>query len=171
MGVKFLTTRFGELDLPEERVILFPYGLIGLAGVRRFVLVDHPGGGPFQWLQAVDAPDLAFAVVDPRLFFRDYQVPVREEDLRTIGIHSVEEGVVVVILVVPRDPRGITANLLGPILINTRGRLGRQLVLEVPGYGARHPLFPEREGPDREEPGRDAGVEDFAASGREEASC
>ncbi len=157
MGVQFRTTRFGDLDLPPERVLTFPRGLIGFAGVRRFVLLDNPGGGPFRWLQAVDVPDLAFVVTDPRLFFQDYQVPVRDEDLRSIGIERIDEGVVVVILVVPHDPRRITANLLGPVVINLRDRLARQFVLEVPGYSTRHFLFPQEE---------TAGV-----SLRKEASC
>ena len=33
----------------------------------------------FFWLQAVDEPSLAFVVTDPTLFFKDYQVPLREE--------------------------------------------------------------------------------------------
>jgi flagellar assembly factor FliW len=151
MGVTFPTTRFGQLDLPPERILTFPQGLIGFAEVRRFALVDNPGGGPFQWLQAVEVPELAFAVTDPRLFFEDYEVPVRAGELRSIGIERIDEGVVVVILVVPRDPRGITANLLGPIVINLRSRLARQIVLDVPGYTTRHRLFPDEAEP-RAEP-------------------
>ena len=144
MGVKIATTRFGDLDLPDEKVITFPKGLIGFAQVRRFVVLDHPGGGPFQWLQAVDVPELAFVVTDPTLFFRDYQVPVKSEELRSIGIESMDEGVVVVILVVPKDPKGITANLQGPIVINVARRLARQFVLDMPQYTTKHPIFPEK---------------------------
>ena len=39
MGVMIKTTRFGELDLPEERIITFPQGLIGFGDVRRFAIV------------------------------------------------------------------------------------------------------------------------------------
>ena len=54
---------------------------------------------------------------------------------------SVERALVIVILVVPRDPWGITANLQGPLVINTRERLGIQLVLNVPEYTTRHLVF------------------------------
>ena len=33
----------------------------------------------FFWLQSVDEPALAFVVTDPSIFFKDYQVPIREE--------------------------------------------------------------------------------------------
>ncbi|MGH2627469.1 MAG: flagellar assembly protein FliW, partial [Anaerolineales bacterium] len=97
------------------------------------------------------------------LFFEDYHVPVKEEELRSIGIERIDDGVVVVILVVPREPRRITANLMGPIVINARDRLARQLVLEVPGYTTRHPIFPS------EDP---AGAQPRVRAARgEEAAC
>jgi flagellar assembly factor FliW len=34
----------------------------------------------------------------------------------------------------------ITANLLGPLVINPRTRRGRQLVLTESGYSTRHPV-------------------------------
>ena len=161
MGVKFRTTRFGELDLPPERIFEFPQGLIGFSEVRRFALVENPKGGPFEWLQAVEFPDLAFVVTDPLFFFPEYRVPVRVEDLKGIGAESVNDAVVVVILVVPRDPRGITANLQGPVVINLRTRMGCQLVLDVPGYTTSHPIFG----------GGEEAMERQEAARAEEASC
>jgi flagellar assembly factor FliW len=158
MEMNVRTTRFGEIEVPLERIIEFPQGLIGFSEVRRYALVDNPGGGPFQWLQAVDIPGLAFAITDPRVFFPDYKVPVRAEDLASIRASGIDEAVVVVILVVPKDPRGITANLQGPIVINLRERLARQLVIDLPGYTTRHPIFPKA-------------AEGAAARTAEEASC
>lgn len=145
MGVMIKTTRFGELDLPEERIITFPQGLIGFGDVRRFAIVENPRGGPFQWLQSVDLPGLAFVITDPCIFFPDYTVPVRTEDLRVIGLDGLSSAAVVVILVVPSDPHRISANLQGPIVINLRDRLARQLVLEIPEYTTRHFIFQQAE--------------------------
>ncbi|MBN1422655.1 MAG: flagellar assembly protein FliW [Planctomycetes bacterium] len=135
------TTRFGTIDVPEERVISFPRGLIGFPHTTRYVLLDHPGGGPFRWLQSADAPAVAFAVTDPRLFFEDYRVPVSREDLQAIGLEDAAEAAVVVILVVPKDPESITANLLGPVVINARDRIAAQIVLESGTYTTRHRIF------------------------------
>jgi flagellar assembly factor FliW len=155
--LRFSTTRFGELELGADRILSFPQGLIGFAEARRFTLIDHPGGGPFRWLQSLDAPELAFVVADPQLFFADYRVPLSVEDLRSIGLERIEDGAVVVILVVPRDPLRITANLLGPIVINLKGRLARQLVLDSSGYTTQHAIF--------------AGPEPLLSAGRKEARC
>ncbi len=145
--MKFFTTRFGELEVQEKDIITFPRGLIGFPDAARYVVIDHPGGGPFRWLQAVDRPETAFAVTDPLLFFPDYRVPVSSEDLKDIRIADPADGVVVVILVVPRDPWKITANLQGPVVINTRERLGVQLVLTSPEYSTKHCIFSREEVP------------------------
>ena len=50
---------------------------------------------------------------------------------------------VCVILVVPNDPKQITANLRGPIVINPELRLGIQLVLAGEEFPVHAPLFPE----------------------------
>jgi len=42
---------------------------------------------------------------------------------------------------VPEDPREISANLQGPILINTENSLAKQLVLVNSEYRVQHPLF------------------------------
>ena len=139
--MKIATTRFGEIEVREEDIVAFPRGLIGFPQAQRYVLLDHPGGGPFRWLQSTDSPPTAFVVTDPLLFFPEYRVPVSPDELREIHIAEPGDGVVVVILVVPRDPYGITANLQGPVVINTVARLGVQLVLNVPEYGTKHPIF------------------------------
>jgi flagellar assembly factor FliW len=146
------------MELPEERIYTFPQGLIGFPQVRRFAMVDNPGGGPFQWLQAVDFPELAFVITDPLVFFPDYTVPLKVEVLQSIGMEDVKQAVVVVILVVPHNPRLITANLQGPIIINPAGRIARQLVLDVAEYSTRHFIFEQEK------------MEDLTAQ-EEEISC
>ena len=42
--VHVVSSRFGELDVPVDRVLHFPQGLIGFARARRFVILDHRPG-------------------------------------------------------------------------------------------------------------------------------
>ncbi|MBI4230821.1 MAG: flagellar assembly protein FliW [Planctomycetes bacterium] len=116
-------------------------GLLGLESIRRFVLVDQPGGGPLQGLQAVEEPALAFIVADPLLFFADYRIPVRAEDLAPIDLTDPSQGKVLVILWVPDDPTLATANLQGPLVLNPERGLARQLVLADGRYATKHRLF------------------------------
>ena len=63
----------------DERVITFPGGLLGFPDHTRFALIQTGEENYFFWLQSVDEPNLAFVVTDPSIFFKDYEVPIREE--------------------------------------------------------------------------------------------
>jgi flagellar assembly factor FliW len=56
------TTRFGAVDVDEERIIHFPAGLLGFSSYRRYALLQPDDQGIFFWLQSIEAPDLAFVV-------------------------------------------------------------------------------------------------------------
>src|SRR5687768_5931065 len=77
------TTRFGTLSVEDERIITFPNGLLGFPDHTRFALIQTGEENYFFWLQAVDEPNLAFVVTDPGIFFKDYDVPIREETARS----------------------------------------------------------------------------------------
>jgi flagellar assembly factor FliW len=135
------TSRFGEVEVAEDEILEFPDGLLGFPALKRYVLLPNPKGGPFLWLQSLEDPAIAFVVVDPADFFKEYKVSVRPEDVGPIRLTDASQGRVVVILTVPGDPREITANLQGPIILNVKDRLGRQLVLGEPGLTTRHKLM------------------------------
>ncbi len=141
-AVTFSTQRFGEVTVPSERVVNFPRGLVGLPQAQRFVFLHaEETPGTFFWMQSVVDPALAFVVCEPQIFFPDYRVPLSREDQIALGIEQVEDGLVCVILVVPDDPKQITANLRGPLVINTERRIGFQLVLAGEAYPVRGLLF------------------------------
>ena len=84
------STRFGRLDINEDRVMTFPGGLLGFPDHARYALIQTSAENYFFWLQCVDDPNLAFVVTDPSIFFKSYEVPLKEEaqeqlDLRPCG--------------------------------------------------------------------------------------
>lgn len=151
--MKVVTSRFGDLEVPDDYVYRFPEGVLGFPGIELYFVLNNPKGGPFQWLQAVDPGSLAFVVSDPSLFMSDYRVRVRPEDLVSVDLENVSEGFVLVILTVPRDPKEITANLQGPLIFNPVKRLGKQIVLSDPVYTTRHKIFSSLPTPTGSAPG------------------
>ena len=139
--VRVATTRFGPVDVPEASCYEFRDGVLGFPGVTRFALFDNPGGGPLKWLQAMDDPALAFVCCDPTLFLPGYRAEVRREELSEISLERAEDGHVLCILVIGKNPAETTANLLGPLILNVPKRLGKQLVLSDSSYSARHPIL------------------------------
>jgi flagellar assembly factor FliW len=128
-------------EVKDESLLVFPSGILGFPEWTRYVLLDHDTDAPFKWLQCMERPELAFVVLDPVFFKADYQIQIPLDALIEIQKQDSDEVSVVAILTIPsHDPSGVTANLRGPLVMNHRTRLCKQLVLseELP---TRYPLF------------------------------
>ena len=128
--IHVVSSRFGELDVPVDRVLHFPQGLIGFPRARRFVILDHRPGSPFKWMLCLEEPDVAFAVVEPATLVPAYEPPL-ELAARTLGVDPADV-VLFVIVTIPPDPTAMTVNLMAPVVVDLRTRRSRQLVLEDP---------------------------------------
>lgn len=133
------TTRFGRLTVDDERVINLPHGLLGFPGHTRYALIQTGEENYFFWLQAVDEPALAFVVTDPSIFFKDYQVPIREETQEELQLNDMSATQVFVIC--NKVDEWLTGNLLGPIVVNAQNRLASQVVLTEKKWTTRQPLL------------------------------
>ena len=85
MAVTLQSSRFGELQIPEEAVLDFPNGLIGLGG-RRFALLARSDESAFVWLHSMDDPDLAVPVTSPWRFFEGYELELADDEAERIGV-------------------------------------------------------------------------------------
>ncbi len=139
------TSRFGELEVDGDRLISFEHGMLGFPNQKKYALIQTGEGSGFYWLQAVDRPELAFVVCDPRLFVPDYHAPVKAEELAQLGLDGPENAQV--FIVVNKIDDMLTGNLQGPLVINIQTRAGKQLVLSDRRYSTRHPLMrlPEKQ--------------------------
>jgi len=137
--MKVKTTRFGEIEVDQERIICFEKGILGFPGHPDFVLLQTNDEGNFFWLQSMTRPELAFVVSDPLLFMPDYQVPVKAEDFDQIGLKNLTDAQVLII--VNKVDRTLTGNMQGPLVINAINRRGRQLVLSEKKYSTRQELM------------------------------
>ena len=133
------TTRFGRLSVEDERIITFPAGLLGFPDHTRFALIQTGEENYFFWLQCVDEPNLAFVVTDPSIFFKEYEVPVKDETRAEIGLTDLSFAQVFVIC--NKVDEWLTGNLLGPILVNAQNRTAQQVVLTDKKWTTRQPLM------------------------------
>ncbi len=133
------TTRFGTIEIADERVITFPKGLLGFSEHRRYCLLEPAEDSAFFWLQSIDDASLAFVVTDPSYFVPDYSVPIRSEQMGDLGLSRLEDAQVFII--VNKVEQTLTGNLQGPLVINTLTRSGEQFVLAEKRWTTRHPLL------------------------------
>ncbi len=116
MSVTFESIRFGTVEIDEQDVIEFPFGLIGLGGLSYTLLDRNPGSG-FLWLHAVDNPALALPVVSPFQFFSTFTLEIAPEDRERTGIEDATGATLYVTVRATPNPADITANLRAPLLI------------------------------------------------------
>ena len=133
------STRFGTMAVDDDRVIHFPNGLLGFPEHKRFALVQTGEENYFFWLQSVDEPNLAFVVTDPTIFFKEYQVPLREETWQDLQL--ADEGDVQCFVICNKVGEWLTGNLLGPLVVNAGNRLAQQIVLTEKKWTTRQPLM------------------------------
>ena len=138
MPVTIESTRFGVIDIPDEGVLEFPMGLIGLAGTR-YALVAKEEDSAFVWLHSIDDPSLALAVTNPFQFFPTYEVLLSDGEAERIGITSPDQADVFVTVRTAPELENFRCNLRAPILVS-QGK-GFQVINEAEDAPVRAPLF------------------------------
>jgi flagellar assembly factor FliW len=142
--LKIKTTRFGTIDIEEEKIIKMPSGMLGFPDKKKFIILQHQENSPFFWYQSVDDPGLAFVITDPFLFIPDYKIDL-EVTLKEMSWNGDENGRNLNLFIVVNIPRGMahkmTGNFIGPILVNEKVYQAVQIVLSDSPYTHRFPLF------------------------------
>jgi flagellar assembly factor FliW len=145
------TERFGTLHFEDERVIDFPLGLPGFEGESAFLLVETEAMRPIVFLQSIATPSLSFAMVPVSLVDSGYRLRMTSQDRQVLGLESDAEAVIgsevlCFGILCANDGTAPTVNLLGPIVVDQKRRLGVQAVREDTLYSAQHELFPAEQG-------------------------
>lgn len=137
------TKFFGEVDLPEEKILTFERGLIGLSEYKRFtILYDcEKESSNIFWLQSVEEPTLALPVVRPQLVKEDYNPVVEDELLNHIGELTEENLVIFLTMTVPQDIKQMSVNLKAPIVINTDTGKAAQIIVENQDYEVKYKVY------------------------------
>lgn len=141
--MKVKTTRFGTLTLEEKKIIDMPTGMLGFPEKRRFVILTHRDDSPFFWYQCVDDPDLAFVITSPSFFHPDYNVDLTDT-LKAMSWEPAEKESLLLYVVVniPKgSPEKMTANFIGPILVNPEKCQAVQTVIANSPYTHKVPLM------------------------------
>lgn len=147
------TTRFGVIEVPDDEVVAFADGLPGFQEVRAMALLGageiegaSSAGGHHSlfWLQDVVDPDLAFLTIVPWTAYPDYDIDIdaSELDAGDLGDADPDDLCVLAIVTARRDDGGVrlTSNLLAPVVIDTKRRVGRQLILPDSDWPVQAPL-------------------------------
>ena len=138
------TTHFGKIDIPEEHIIVFEEGIPGFEDIHRFGIINNEDPeSPFCWIQAIEKPELAFALVNPFAIKKDYDFELNDENAIALDIEEPSQVTVYAIVVVPEDLNKISMNLKAPIIVNTKNKKAAQVILNSDKYSVRHFIMDE----------------------------
>lgn len=139
-----------DLDVPPSNEIQLPQGIIGFGAYKRAELLYLPDHLPFLWMKMFSATDsLHFIVIEPGGIIPGYEPEIFDEDAEQLGIVEPSQAMILNIVTLrSQNPVEATVNLIGPLIVNRRTRLGRQLVISnYSRYSAHHSLVEHAQQP------------------------
>jgi flagellar assembly factor FliW len=142
--IKINTSRFGELEIDEKRVVHFKDGIPAFEDEKEFVILPYEEETPYYFMQSMKSPDLAFLITVPFLFFPKYTFEIDDETMAELDINEKDKVLYYTLITIPNySIRYMTTNLLAPVVINTKNMQAKQVVLEKTSYTTKERLFPD----------------------------
>ncbi|MEG0258854.1 MAG: flagellar assembly protein FliW [Lysinibacillus sp.] len=139
--MKIATKFLGEVEVANEEIITFPEGIPGFSEVTKFVLLPLDQDLPLALLQATENAELGFVVVYPFVFKTDYAFDLSMEDSEVLIAEQEDDLVTYAIVTLKEKLSESTMNLLAPVVINMKEKVGKQLVLsDSKAYPLRYPM-------------------------------
>ena len=130
------TRLFGEIKVNDEEVIHFTKPILGFDDCRQYLLMENESIFPTFWLQSINDPNLAFPVISPFSVNENYSINLQALDLEDIRLKSVDDALVLTLMVVPQTISSIRTNLRAPIIYNPEEKVAKQLIL----YDEKYPI-------------------------------
>jgi flagellar assembly factor FliW len=139
LAVQVQTVHSGTITVREQDILTFPGGIIGFEETTRYVLLRSARPG-LAVLQAVPAGP-AFAVLDTNLLPQPYVLQVELADLLELDVRKGDPVHSYLLITPAHEEKRLTVNMLAPLAVNARARLGKQLVQWGSPLGLRYDLL------------------------------
>jgi flagellar assembly factor FliW len=136
------TKYLGNIEVEEKQIIRFPKGLPAFEGQQQFVFLPFDDDGIFFYMQSLEDTELCLIVCNPFQFFPNYQIDLGDQECQLLEVNGPDDVALMAILTIPEDFRHTTANLLAPVVINTRANLGLQFIPADSDYTTKESIFP-----------------------------
>ena len=129
----------GKVEVSDEMLFHFDNGLLGFEDYKDFYLLNMGSDKSFSILQSKVDKDICFILVDPFTIFLDYSPEVHDDDINSLDIKDKADLLLLAIVTIRATPESsMTANLLGPLIFNTKNHKSKQCITEGDNYSTRH---------------------------------
>ncbi len=105
----------------------FPTGMVGFPQSQDYELAEIEGG-VYEML-STDDEQIGFVVIEPDSYFPDYNPAIDRATADRLGVGSVEDALLLLVVNIGANGEPPVANLMAPIVINKAERTATQVVL------------------------------------------
>ena len=127
------------MEIHDEHIINFDYGLPGFEDLKKFTIVDIEDYNPFLLLHSVEDHNIAMIVLNAGQLDIEADLNIPEEKLKELKNEDGEVGVFLILKVID-DEKNLTANTKAPVVINFQNRKGRQIILDNENLSMDYPI-------------------------------
>lgn len=142
--MKINTKIFGEIEIADEKIVIFENGIIGFPEMKRFALLHDEERGTdvgIRFLQSLDEPAFAMPVMNPLIVRPDYDPQVDDQLLAELGEINADNLLVLVTVSIPGELQKMSVNLQGPIVINVEQHKACQIIVDNSDYPVKYPIY------------------------------
>jgi len=144
----FIQTKFfGDLEYSPASAYCFPSGLPGFEEQLNFLFLSMPQREPLLFMQSMSSRNLCFVLLPILVADPAYHLELASEDLTMLGLPTnfiprIGEELLCAAMV-GAGPNGPSANLMAPVVVNLKSRMGLQVIRADSGYSHQHYLLSE----------------------------
>lgn len=142
--MKIETKYQGTVEIEEQEIWTFEKGIPGFPEEKQFVILPLPENNIYSFLQSVKTPALAFIIVNPFVFFKDYSFDIDNGTVAQLELTEEKDALVYSILTLQDPFEKTTANLQAPLIMNIKNKKGKQLILNEGNYKTKHYILPAK---------------------------
>lgn len=139
LKTKYHGTRYYE----KEDVIIFKKGIPGFGNLKKFIIFSAEDNNLFYILQSIEDVSIGIVLVSPFNVLQNYEFKLNDTKLNELEINSHQDVLVLTTVTLNEKLEDITVNLKAPLVINIKGKVGEQIILESIDYSIKYPLFKE----------------------------
>ncbi|MPQ32566.1 flagellar assembly protein FliW [Clostridium estertheticum] len=141
--MELVTKYHGVREYNDEDVIKFKKGLPGFKELKKFIIFPIENNGIFSVLHSIENTEVGLVLVSPFTISQEYEFKIPDNCVLELKITEPEEVLVLTTVTLSSNVNKMTTNLKAPIIINTKEKVGEQLILDNDKYRIKEPLFKE----------------------------
>lgn len=129
-----------KMKVESKILVEFPYGLPGFESLMKFMIIELKDYSPFHIMQSLEKPNISMIIIDPGILKINGLIKIPSKVLKKLHVQNVHDICLFVILRMDEKSHSFIANIRAPLVINTKNKIGHQIILEDERTPISYPL-------------------------------